>query len=272
MCHLQAMKASTSHDPESPRLHEAMQGEHREHFLVAVGEEFEELEHHGMWTVVKMTSLPRGVNLLPSTWALKIKRHPDGHMPKPNARFCCQGDKQTAGVDCFESCASVVSWSAVWMVIDIAVQQGWSTRQVNFSNAFAVQAAPEEDSCIETPAMLAEKTHTGKESVVLMLNKLLCGLVQAPRSWCQHVQKDLDKLNFKPLPVTQLCTAEGACSSLLTWTTRCSLDPTSRKSKRQCLNWNRAGILSLVKKATKPTCSPSWASASLRIQQQTQSL
>jgi hypothetical protein len=74
MCHPQAMTASTSHDPDPPRLHEAMDGEYCEDFLVAMGKETEELESHGTWSVLKKTSLPsEASNLLPSTWAFKIK-------------------------------------------------------------------------------------------------------------------------------------------------------------------------------------------------------
>ncbi len=136
MCHPQAMKASPTSDPDSPRLHDAMSGEHREDFLVAMSKEIEELESHGTWTVIKKSTLPRGANLLPSTWAFKIKRYPDGRMRKHKARFCCRGDKQIAGVDFFESYAPVVAWSTVRMVMNIAIQQGWASRQVDFSNAF----------------------------------------------------------------------------------------------------------------------------------------
>jgi hypothetical protein len=60
MCHPHAMKASTTPDPDSPRLHEAMSGVHREDFLIAMSKEIEELESHGTWTVIKKSSLPRG--------------------------------------------------------------------------------------------------------------------------------------------------------------------------------------------------------------------
>jgi hypothetical protein len=71
MRHPQAMKASSTHDPDSPRLHEAMRGEHREEFLMAMGKEIQELEAHGTWSVVKKTSLPRGANLLLQRGRLK---------------------------------------------------------------------------------------------------------------------------------------------------------------------------------------------------------
>jgi hypothetical protein len=182
MCHPHAMKASTSHDPDSLRLHEAMSGEHREDFLVAMGKEIEELESHGTWTIIKKISMPQGANLLPSTWTFKIKRYPDGRMRKHKARFCCRGDKQIAGVAYFESYVPVVSWSTVWMVINIAIQRGWATRQVDFSNAF-VQATLDENVYIEVPTMFAYENNNDKDSVVLKLNKSLYGLVQAPRSW-----------------------------------------------------------------------------------------
>jgi hypothetical protein len=200
LCHPHAMKASTTPDPDSPRLHEAMSGEHREEFLAAMSKEIEELESHGTWTVIKKSSLPRGANLLPSTWAFKIKRYPDGRMRKHKARFCCRGDKQIAGVDFFESYAPVVAWSTVRMVMNIAIQQGWASRQVDFSNAF-VQATLEEEVYLEMPAMFADETLLGDEATVLKLNKSLYGLVQAPRSWYQHLQKGLDDLDFKPSPL-----------------------------------------------------------------------
>ena len=71
-----AMKASATVDPDTPRLHEAMRGDHRDDFLTAMGEEIAALEAHGTWNVVRRDTMPAGSNLLPGTWALKIKRYP----------------------------------------------------------------------------------------------------------------------------------------------------------------------------------------------------
>jgi hypothetical protein len=84
--------------------------------------------------------------------------------------------------------------------MNIAIQQGWATCQVDFSNAF-VQAALEEEVCLEMPAMFADKNLLGSKATVLKLNKSSHGLVQAPRSWCQHLQKGLNDLEFKPSPL-----------------------------------------------------------------------
>jgi hypothetical protein len=121
LCHRHTMKVSATHNPATPGLCKAMQGGHREDFLVAMGKEIEELEARGTWTVMKKSTLPRSANLLPSTWA-KIKRCPDGRLREHKARFCCQDDKQIEGVDCFERHAPVVAWSTVRMVMNVAVQ------------------------------------------------------------------------------------------------------------------------------------------------------
>ena len=78
------------------------------------------------------------------------------------------------------------------------IQRGWSTRQVDFSNAF-VQATLEEEVYVELPAIFRdENENVSNDGVVLKLNKSLYGLVQAPRSWYHHLQAGLAKLDFKP--------------------------------------------------------------------------
>jgi hypothetical protein len=49
-----------------------------------------------------------GKHVLPSTWAFKIKRYPDGRYKKVKARFCVRGDKQQEGINYFETWAPVV--------------------------------------------------------------------------------------------------------------------------------------------------------------------
>jgi hypothetical protein len=143
--------------------------------------------------------MPSGSNLLLSTWALKIKRYPDGSMRKNKAWFCVRGDKQIAGVDCFESYAPVASWSTVRMVMNLAIQRGWATCQVDFSYAF-VQGDLKEEVYVELPEMCRDdQNHGHKDGVVLKLNKSHYGLVQAPLSWYNHLQKGLNELDFKVL-------------------------------------------------------------------------
>jgi hypothetical protein len=63
------------------------------------------------------SKLPPGANIIPSTWAFKIKRTPEGEIKKFKARFCVRGDKQIEGVDYFDTYAPVVSWSTIRMLL-----------------------------------------------------------------------------------------------------------------------------------------------------------
>jgi hypothetical protein len=189
-------KAGGSRDKDTPNFQEAMFGPYRSEFIQAMAKEISELEEHGTWKVVSRRSLPEGANILPSTWAFKIKRTPFGEIKKFKARFCVRGDKQIEGVDYFESYAPVVAWSTVRMILCLAIQQGWATKMVDFSNAF-VQAELNEDVYITLPAMFMDESGEENKSLCLKLVKSLYGLVQAPRYWYLKLASTLNELGLE---------------------------------------------------------------------------
>jgi hypothetical protein len=68
-------------------------------------------------------------------------------------------------VEYFESYVPVDSWAPVRMVMPLVIQQGWSTRQVYFSNAF-LQASVKEEVYVELLEMLRdEQNHSNKEVI-----------------------------------------------------------------------------------------------------------
>ena len=77
------------------------------------------------------------MNMLPSTWAFKVKRYPDGLVRGLKSRFCCRGDRQIEGVDFFDACAPVVNWNAVRLLLILTAQLGLATKQVDYTAAFA---------------------------------------------------------------------------------------------------------------------------------------
>ena len=79
----------------------------------------------------------------------------------------------------------------------LSLNLGWSTRQVDFSNAF-VQADLTEDVFINVPSHFENDDGLTSKDVVLKLNKSLCGLVQAPMHWFNHLSGILQKKGFKP--------------------------------------------------------------------------
>ena len=66
-----------------------------------------------------------------------MKRLPSGTNSKVKSRYCVHGDKQIEGVDYFDTYAPVVQWSTVRLVITMVLANNWTTRQVDYTNAFA---------------------------------------------------------------------------------------------------------------------------------------
>ncbi len=190
------MKASKS-DPDTPTWREAMNGPHREEFIVAMGNEIEELERHDTWTITKWSDVPEGANVLPSTWVFRIKRYPDGRFRKTKASFCVRGDRQVEGVDYTDKYAPVVSWSTVRLMLCLSLSLGWKTKQVDFSNAF-VQAKLNEEVYITMPAGFEGPNGELSNEAVMKLNRSLYGLVQAPMYWYNHLAAELATAGFTP--------------------------------------------------------------------------
>jgi hypothetical protein len=130
--------------------------------------------------------------LIKSTWVFKLKRLPDGTPLKFKARFCVRGDLQKEGVDYFETYALVVQWSTVRMLLTLVIIEGWATRQVVYTNAFA-QAEMSETVFVEPPRMFGPRS--GKK-LVLRLLKSLYGLKQAPHNFFEKLREGLLERGF----------------------------------------------------------------------------
>ena len=83
------------------------------------------------------------------------------------------------------------------MVINITSQLVWATRKVYFSNGF-FQDTLREEVYVEMPVMFSENNENSEETVVIKLGKSLYGLVHAPHTWYQHLQKGINSIKFEP--------------------------------------------------------------------------
>ena len=183
-------------DPDTPDLATAMSGPDREKYRAAMKAEIEQLEGLNCWDVVARSELPSGANVLPGTWAFKLKRYPDGRARKHKARFCARGDLQIEGKDYTDKWAPVVSWSTVRMLLCLSISQGWKTRQVDFDNAFVQADIDLPEIYIKCPAGFRSPDHD--DAIVLRLNKSLYGLVQAPMLYYNHLSAGLEQCGLKP--------------------------------------------------------------------------
>lgn len=136
------------------------------------------------------------MNVLPSVWAFKCKRFPDGLVRKLKARFCVRGDCQIDGVDVFDTFAPVVSWTTVRLLLILSVVLGLSTAQVDYTAAFVQAPLGEgEEVFVEMPRGFKE---SGK---VLQLKRALYGLKQSPKTWFEHLRSKLmDECGFQQSP------------------------------------------------------------------------
>jgi hypothetical protein len=106
---LAAKTSATKED--NPNWWQAMNGPYTKEYWKAAQIEIETLERIQAWTVVPHTD--DITNVLPSTWAFKVKRYPDGSVKKFKGCFCARGDKQIHGVDFFETYSPVVQWMTI---------------------------------------------------------------------------------------------------------------------------------------------------------------
>ena len=154
-----------------PSFNEAVDGEFSEQYMEAMKKEVSALILQNTW-IMEPRIKTDNVNM--STWAFKLKQLPDGTPSKFEARFCVRGDLQKEGIDYFETNAPVVAWSTIQILLTLVLQEGWTTHQVDYVNAFA-QAELSETVFVEPPKLFGPKS--GKD-LVLKLLKCLYGLKQ----------------------------------------------------------------------------------------------
>ena len=129
-----------------------------------------------------------GHEIVPTTWALRQKRLPDGTPTKRKARCCLRGDLQTGFNTRNDVYAPVVDWATVRLLFSLTLHQGYKTRQVDFRQAF-IQSDLPEPIYAELPPGGWKKSNPGK---VLKLKKSLYGDRRAPQLWFKHLKRGLE--------------------------------------------------------------------------------
>jgi hypothetical protein len=172
---------------DTPNWNEATGGEHSMGYWEAMQVEYDVLIEKKAWIEVDRTP---DMNVLPSTWAFRCKRFPDGNVKKLKARFCVMGNRQIDGVDVFDTYAPVVSWTTVRLLLILTCVLGLATAQVDYTAAF-VQAKIDEDIYV---AMPRGKLKSGK---VLKLLRSLYGLKQSPKNFFEHLKERLEYCGFE---------------------------------------------------------------------------
>ncbi len=194
--------ATKANSDDNPNWDQAMSGPDRAGYWKACETELDTLQNKkDAWDTVDRQPW---MNVLPSTWAFKCKRYPDGSVRKLKARFCVRGDRQIEGVDYFDTFAPVINWTTVRLMLILSVILGLDTKQVDYTAAFVhapIDRDPRWDQMsvteqeqsgvyIEMPCGFREP---GK---VLKLKKSLYGLKQSPRNFFLHLKSKLESIGF----------------------------------------------------------------------------
>lgn len=183
---LKALAAASKED--NPNWTQAMNGPFADEFWKAACKEIETLEAMGAWEV---TDFIKGMNVIDSTWAFKIKRYPDGRIKKFKGRFCARGDQQIEGVDFFETYAPVVQWTTIRLMLVLEVLLDLKSKQGDVTAAFLHATMGENENVfVRMPLGFRQQ---GK---VLKLKRTLYGLRQSPRAFWKYMVEKMEQCNM----------------------------------------------------------------------------
>eukprot|EP00798_Chlamydomonas_sp_ICE-L_P017463 gene17463-biopygen26426 len=162
---------------------------HRDGWLLAMRDEMESLHAHGTWQLVK---LPLGVVPIKNRWCFSFKHGDNGAVVRQKARVVAKGFLQRAGLDYDLTFAPVTSKSTLRTLLAGMVHNKMFARQLDIKTAF-LNGVLEEELYMEQP-----QGFVVPGGWVCKLIKILYGLKQSPRKWCEEVRRVLRIAGFTP--------------------------------------------------------------------------
>ena len=179
----------TTEKIETPASYkQAMQSPYSELWQKAMMEETSALENFGTWELV---SPPKDRPVLTGKWVYDAKVLSPTEV-RFKARWVARGFTQQMGIDFNETFAPVVNGKSWHILLALAAQLGYETRQSDVSNAFLNGTLGER--------VYMEQPHGfGKGGLVCRLIKSIYGLKQAANVWYNDLVDILQKMGFRPI-------------------------------------------------------------------------
>ena len=142
----------------------------------------------------------------------------------------------------------VASWNSVRMLLTLTALHGWTTKQIDFVQAFA-QAPIEKTLYMKVPAGVELEDGSDPRDYALKLHRNIYGQKQAGRVWNQYlVQKLIGKLGFKQSSVDDAFSIAARLSMFCIPTTVYWPDLTPKKSTTSLMSCSqRQSWTSLLK-------------------------
>lgn len=105
------------------------------HWLDAMKKEYQALITNGIWELVPPSP---NQNLVGCKWVFRVKRQPDEKINRFKACLVAKGFHQRAGIDFHDTFSPVVKHTTIRVILCLALQHGWSLRQLDINNAFLI--------------------------------------------------------------------------------------------------------------------------------------
>lgn len=196
-------------DPDTMYYHEAMKEPDRDEFIKAMEKEIDSQIGSKIYRVVPRSSVPEGVRVYKSVWALRRKRDlKTGKIKKYKARLNLDGSVMEQGVDYEQSYAGVVKWGSVRLLLALVVSLGWHTTQIDYVLAYP-QAPLQRETYMEIPVGIS-MTREERRDHVLKVEKNIYGQKDAGRTWFKYlVNKLINEIGFKQSAIDECVFYKG---------------------------------------------------------------
>lgn len=171
---------------------EALASDEGEQWRIATYKEWNSLLENGTFELVE---LPKGRKAIGVRWIYKKKFDEKGNLKTYKARLVAKGYSQVHGIDFKETFSPVVKFTSLRILLALAAKYDFEIEQMDFDTAF-LNGDLQEEIYIQQPEGFVV---SGKEHMVLKLNKTLYGLKQSPREWNRKLNNFLLKIGFKRL-------------------------------------------------------------------------
>jgi hypothetical protein len=108
-------------------LHQALKQPNAKKFVQAVIKEVNGHVDSNNWTLQKQSDVPEDVQIVPSVWSLQCKHNLTTNKEKSHiARLNLHSRKQVCGMNYFETCAPIVTWFAIKLMIIFGIIFCWA--------------------------------------------------------------------------------------------------------------------------------------------------
>jgi len=187
----------TLDDDEPNSYQEAIASYNPKEWKIAMRGEYDSLIRNKTW---KLEEAPREARLIKCKWVYKLKRNLDGSIFRYKARLVAKGFPQRYGIDCQETCSSVVRIESIRMISAIVARDDLELIQFDVKTAF-LYGNLEEDIWMQRPEGFIQG-----ERLAYHLQKSFYDLKQAVLKTIKAVWNECFVNSLKKFQLTQLGT------------------------------------------------------------------